>query len=529
MSLPLLLGAFIVLLCVLFNRVSNRLGIPMLAAFILLGMLFGSDGIFKIAFENFFFAEEICSFALIFIMFYGGFGTKWTCAKPVAAKALLLSSAGVALTAGLTALFCYFVLRFDPLISLLMGSVISSTDAASVFSILRSKKLNLKDGTASLLEVESGSNDPMSYMLTASALTLLRGQADPGAIAYLIFSQVVYGIVLGVAIAFAARHIFYNFQFSTNGFDAAFLVAVAVIAYALPNLVGGNGYMSAYLTGIILGNSSLPNKRTLVHFFDGVTGLMQMAIFFLLGLVASPSQMPQIILPAAAIALFLTLVARPAAIFALLSPFGCSKEQILLVSWSGLRGAASIVFAIMSINHGVKHNVFHIVFCVVLLSILIQGTLIPAVAQRLRMIDENADVLTTFTDYTDEVDLQFVKLKISGKHPWNNHSLKEIAMPPELLIVLLLRDGERIVPNGATEIQEEDVLVVCAPAFQDDTVIRLSELTIKPDSPWIGQRISAIHDELGSLVIMIQRNGQTIVPNGQTKLQQNDVLVLNQM
>ena len=244
---------------------------------------------------------------------------------------------------------------------------------------------------------------------------------------------------------------------------------------------------------------------------------------------ASPSQMPQIILPAAAIALFLTLVARPAAIFALLSPFGCSKEQILLVSWSGLRGAASIVFAIMSINHGVKHNVFHIVFCVVLLSILIQGTLIPAVAQRLRMIDENADVLTTFTDYTDEVDLQFVKLKINGKHPWNNYSLKEIAMPPELLIVLLLRDGERIVPSGATEIQEEDVLVVCAPAFQDDTVIRLSELTIKPDSPWIGQRISAIHDELGSLVIMIQRNGQTIVPNGQTKLQQNDVLVLNQM
>ena len=529
MSLPLLLGAFVVLLCVLFNRVSNRLGIPMLAAFILLGMLFGSDGILKIPFENFFFAEQICTFALIFIMFYGGFGTKWTSAKPVADKAVLLSSAGVALTAGLTALFCHFVLSFEPLISVLMGSVISSTDAASVFSILRSKKLDLKDGTASLLEVESGSNDPMSYMLTAGALTVLRGQADPGAIAYMVFSQVVYGIVLGVVIAFAARHVFRNFKFSTSGFDAAFLVAVAVIAYALPTLIGGNGYMSAYLAGIILGNSHLPNKRTLVHFFDGVTGLMQMAIFFLLGLVASPMQMPKIILPAEAIALFLTFVARPAAVFALLSPFGCSRAQMLLVSWSGLRGAASIVFAIMCINSAVIHDVFHIVFCVVLLSILIQGTLIPAVAQRLDMIDENADVLTTFTDYTDEVDLQFVKLRIGSRHPWKNRCLRDISMPPELLIVLLLREGERIVPSGATEIQEGDVLVVCAPAFQDDTVIRLAELTVKPDSAWVGQRISAIHEELGSLVIMIQRGGQTIVPNGQTRLQSEDILVLNQM
>ncbi len=528
LSLPLLIGSFVVLLCVLFNRVSNRLGIPMLAAFILLGMLFGSDGIFKIAFENFFFAEQICSFALIFIMFYGGFGTKWTSAKSVAVKAVLLSSAGVVLTAGLTALFCYFVLGFELLISVLMGSVISSTDAASVFSILRSKKLDLKDGTASLLEVESGSNDPMSYMLTAGVLSLLRGQADPGAIAYLVFAQVVYGVVLGAAVAFAARHIFRNFQFSTNGFDAAFLVAVAVIAYALPTLIGGNGYLSAYLAGIILGNSHLPNKRTLVHFFDGVTGLMQMAIFFLLGLVASPSQMPGIVLPAAAIALFLTFVARPAAIFALLSPFRCSKEQILLVSWSGLRGAASIVFAIMSINSGVVHDVFHIVFCIVLLSILVQGTLIPVVAQRLRMIDENANVLTTFTDYTEEVDLQFVKLGIGEKHPWKNRYIREISMPPELLVVLLLRAGEHLVPSGATEILEGDVLVVCAPAFQDDTVIRLSELTVRPDSAWVGQRILDVRDELDCLIIMIQRNGETIVPNGQTRLQSGDILVLNQ-
>lgn len=528
MAVSLTVGSIVVLLCVLFNRVTNRLGIPMLAAFIVLGMLFGSDGVFKIPFENYIFAEQICSFALIFIMFYGGFGTKWTSAKPVAVKAVLLSTAGVALTAGLTAAFCYFALGFPLLSSILTGSVISSTDAASVFSILRSKKLNLKDGTASLLEVESGSNDPMSYMLTAISLSLLRGNASIPALLGMVLAQVVFGVLLGLAIALAARHVFRNFQFATSGFDAAFLTAAAVLAYAVPSLLGGNGYLSAYIAGIVLGNSHLPGKRTLVHFFDGVTGLMQMAIFFLLGLVSHPSSLPAILLPAAAIALFLTLVARPAAVFALLSPFGCSRAQMLLVSWSGLRGAASIVFAISATMSGVQLDVFHIVFCVVLLSILIQGTLIPAVSRRLDMIDENADVLTTFTDYTDEVDLEFVKLKIGKSHPWKNRCLKDVSMPPELLIVLVLRGGARLVPDGATELRENDVLVLCAPAFQDDTVIRLAELTVKPDSEWVGQRISAIHDELGSLVIMIQRDGQTIVPNGNTTLRQNDVLVLNQ-
>lgn len=528
LPLLLLVASAVVLLCVLFNRVTSRLGIPMLAAFILLGMLFGSDGIFKIPFEDFFFAEQICSFALIFIMFYGGFGTKWASARPVAGKAVLLSTLGVALTAGLTALFCWFALGFPVLVSVLLGSVISSTDAASVFSILRSKKLDLKDGTASLLEVESGSNDPMSYMLTASALTLLRGQASAGALLYLVFSQIVYGVLIGLAVALAARHVFRNFQFAASGFDAAFLIAVAMAAYALPTLVGGNGYLSAYLAGIVLGNSHLPGKRTLVHFFDGVTGLMQMAIFFLLGLVATPSLLPGILFPALAIALFLTFVARPAAVFALLAPFGCTRGQMLLVSWSGLRGAASIVFAIMSINSGVIRDVFNIVFCVVLLSILIQGTLIPAVSRRLNMIDENADVLTTFTDYTDEVDLQFVKLKIRKGHPWKDQHLRDLQLPPELLVVLLLRGGAHLVPDGATAVQEGDVLVLCAPAFQDETVIRLSELTVKPGSKWIGQRISSIRNEVGSLVIMIQRGGKTIVPNGQTILRESDVLVLNQ-
>lgn len=175
MTIWLLIGAAILLVCIAASRFSGRFGVPMLLVFIALGMLFGSDGLFKIPFDDYPAAEQICSFALIFILFYGGFGTNWKAARPVAAKAICLSTLGVVLTAGLTALFCHFVLRFGPLESFLIGSVISSTDAASVFSILRSKKLSLKGGTDSLLEVESGSNDPISYMLTVTALGLMQG------------------------------------------------------------------------------------------------------------------------------------------------------------------------------------------------------------------------------------------------------------------------------------------------------------------------------------------------------------------
>lgn len=180
MALGILLAAIVVIVCVWLNSFSQKFGIPMLLAFIVLGMLFGSDGILRIPFENYNFSEQICSVALIFIMFYGGFGTNWSQAKPVAVKAALLSTVGVVLTAGLTGLFCYFVLRFELLESLLVGAVLSSTDAASVFSILRSKKLGLKEHTDSMLELESGSNDPSSYMLTAVLLTVMDGRRARG-------------------------------------------------------------------------------------------------------------------------------------------------------------------------------------------------------------------------------------------------------------------------------------------------------------------------------------------------------------
>lgn len=501
----------------------------MLLAFIALGMLFGSDGLFKIPFDSFDFAGEICSSALIFIMFYGGFGTKWSEAKPIAIKAAFLSTLGVALTAGLVGLFCHFALRIGFLESLLIGSVVSSTDAASVFSLLRSKRLNLKNNTASLLEMESGSNDPCAYMLTSIILSVMSGGKTGAQIAYVIFAQIAYGVVFGVVIAFAALYVLRRFKFATVGFDAAFVLAVAILAYAAPAAAGGNGYLSTYIVGIVLGNQHIMNQKSLIHFFDGVTGLMQMLIFFLLGLLAFPSQMLPILLPAFAISLFLTFVARPAAVFAILTPFKCSLNQQLLVSWAGLRGAASIVFAIIAMLNPayIKNDVFHIVFCIVLFSIALQGTLLPFLSKKLNMIDNNENVLKTFTDYSEEVPVQYIKLTVSEKHPWLEQCVQDISFPPDTLLVLILRNQEQIIPRGKTVILKGDKLVLSAPALDDDVKISLLEHTIDKNSHWKGKRISELKQGPDRLIIMVKRGGKVVIPDGKTILKENDVLVIN--
>ena len=283
----LLLCAAVLVACILASRFSQKAGVPALLLFMALGMLFGSDGLLRIPFDDFQAAEQICSVALIFIMFYGGFGTRWEAAKPVAARAVVLSTLGVAVTALLTGLFCHFVLGFPPLASFLVGAVISSTDAASVFSILRSKKLSLRYHTASLLELESGSNDPVSYMLTMIALSLM-GVGESGNLVWMIFSQLVFGIVLGLAVAALSIFVLRRLTLS-DGMDSIFVLAAALLAYALPAAVGGNGYLGTYLAGILLGNAKIPHKPPLVHFFDGLTDLAQIIIFFLLGLLSYPT------------------------------------------------------------------------------------------------------------------------------------------------------------------------------------------------------------------------------------------------
>ena len=528
MAIFLLLGAMVILFCIIGNKISTRIGIPMLLFFIVLGMIFGSDGLLKIAFSDYAIAEQICSAALIFIMFYGGFGTKWSEAKPVAAKSILLSTIGVVITAALTGFFCFFILHMDLLEGFLVGAVLSSTDAASVFSILRSQKLNLKYGTASMLEIESGSNDPCSYMMTVLLLTAMTGQVSTGQIFYSIFSQLVYGIAFGIIIALLAGWILRTFSFATEGFDSIFVVAIALISYAVPTLIGGNGYLSAYLAGILLGNQELPNKKSLVNFFDAFNGMMQMLIFFLLGLLVFPTQLPKVFLPALFIALFLTVIARPIAVWLLLTPFKAPLHQQAVISFAGLRGAASIVFAIMatvSPAYG-KEELFHIVFCVVLISILFQGALLPKVSKLFHMIDNNENVLKTFNDYSDETNIQFIQLILEKEHPWINHCIKEISLVPGTLIAVIVRNSQTIVPKGDTVLLEGDLVVIGAEEYEQKEEIHLTEIVLTKDHKWNYQCVSDIDLSRDTIIVMIKRKKKDFVPDGTTVLQPEDVIVL---
>ena len=528
MTISLLVTAVIILLCVVLNRVSDKAGVPLLLFFILLGMAFGSDGVFRIHFDNYEFAEQICSVALIFIMFYGGFGTNWKHAKPVAVQAGLLSTLGVVLTAGLVGFFCYVVLNMELLTSLLIGSVISSTDAASVFSILRSRKLGLKENTASLLELESGSNDPCSYMMTYLVLTVMAGQVTVGSAALMVFKQFFFAILVSILVSLFARYMLKRFSFSAGGSDMIFVIGLALFSYAAAGVLGGNGYLSVYLVGIVLGNSDIGNKKTLVPFFDGVTGLMQILVFFLLGLLAFPRVLGEVFGMSVLIALFLSLIARPAAVFLILAPFRCSTRQKLLVSFAGLRGAASIVFAIMaavSPAYG-EDSVFHIIFGIVLLSIAIQGTLIPWVAGKLDMIDQNANVLKTFNDY-EEVNVQFVELPLHHEHPWNGKAISDISLVPDMLMILVRRGVKALIPGGDTVLQEGDRVVLSAPSFQGDHGIPLFEKEIGQRSKWVGKTISEYSTNPRELIILIQRGEGTVIPRGDTVLESGDVLVIH--
>ena len=531
MTSYILLVAAVILLCLSLNKMSNKLGIPMLLAYILLGMMFGTDGILKIPFDNFTIAEQICTVSLIFIMFYGGFGTNWKQAKLVAGKAVLLSTVGVILTAVTTGAFCHFILKMDFWESMLIGSVISSTDAASVFSILRSKRLTLKNNTASMLEVESGSNDPCSYMLTVIILTIMSGELSGSSLVVMIFSQIIFGILVGVVVALAAAFILKKVNFATDGFDTIFVFSMALVSYAGASMINGNGYLAAYIAGIILGNTPLHHKKSLVHFFDGITGLMQMLIFFLLGLLAYPSQLPKILPIALAIAVFLTFVARPVSVFAILMPFRCPVKQQLLVSWAGLRGAASIVFAIMATVSPAytKNDLFHIVIFIVLFSISIQGTLLGLVAKKLDMIDENGNVMKTFSDYSDEMPVEFVKISIKAGHPWENRKIKDLTSLPDLLLVLILRGEERIIPNGNTVVLAGDKIVLSALSPEENLGICLTEIPIEKDSKWIGKPLSRIKLGEEKLVLVLKRNEKVVIPNGNTVIRENDVLVISQL
>ena len=448
MTFILLLVAVVILLCVIAEKFSGRFGMPALILFMFIGMLFGSDGIFKIPFNDYKLAENICSIALLFIMFYGGFNLKWELAKGVAVKSVLLSTIGVAVTAAVTSLFVKLVLGYTWPESFLVGAVLGSTDAASVFAILRQKKLNLKDSTASLLEMESGSNDPMAYMLTFIALGIIySGESEH--IVMRIFLQLVVGSLVGLVFALLTIRLMTKTTLVSEGLDTIFMIAMVLICYALSQILGGNAYLSVYIMGVIIGNRA------------------------------------------------------------------------------GLRGASSSVFAIMAVAGGVimPHNLFHIVFMVSLFSVAIQGTLLPRVAEKLDMIDENEDVRKTFNDYQEDASITLIRMYIPKGHNWENKLVKEVSFPTGSLALMIKRNHETIITKGDTLILAGDSVILSAPSYNPSGDELLDEIFIDRYHPWCNRTIADLNLAPDELIAMIMRGEESLIPDGKTRILEGDRVV----
>lgn len=529
----MIICSLILLICITSTKILYKFGVPILLIFIVLGMLFGSDGIVGIYFDNYELASDICSIALIFIMFYGGFGTNWNMAKPVALQSIAMSSLGVVLTAGLTGLFCFLAFKTTLLEGLLIGSIVASTDAASVFAILRSQKLNLKGSLASTLEIESGSNDPFAYMLTIIILGLM-SNGGYGDIIPILLSQIIVGILASIILSKSSIFLLRHTKFEIEGFYPIFITAIAVLSYSLSEYFGGNGYLSVYITGIIIGNSKIPHKKSIFQFFDGVSWLMQILLFFLLGLLAFPSKIPSVMLKGVSISIFMILIARPVATFSILSLFKVPFKQKLFISLVGIRGAASIVFAIFAITYGVPINndIFHIIFFIALFSVSVQGTLIPLVAKKLDLIDNSESVLKTFNDYKEYKSTQLIEFNISENNSIANKTLMDANIPEDILVVMIKRKGDVFVPNGATVILPGDILVLSGNNlnnfnfYKEDKSTNLMEISVKDNSIIANKAIKDSNIASNILIVMIKRKDKIIIPNGNTVILPYDTLVV---
>ncbi len=461
--------AIVLFLCVSSSKILYKFGVPTLLIFLGLGMLLGSEGIGNIYFNNPAIARDICTFCLVIIMFFGGFGINLKVAKPVLVPSILLSSLGVLITATLVGIFSYWLLKISFLESLLIGAVISSTDFASVFSILRSKKLNLKGGLASLLEIESGSNDPFSYILTIIVLSIIKATSHTivSDTLKLLFFQLFFGILIGLCIGFATTYIVKKIDLEIDGLYPILLISFVLFSYALAEKLGGNGLLSVYITGVFIGNNKLVHKKSLVHFFDGVSWLMQIIIFFTLGLLVFPSQLLNVFSSSLSISIFMLLVARPIAVFSILSWFKIPVKAQLFVSWVGLRGVASIVFATIALADGlpIANQIFNTVFFIAIISVGVQGTFLPQIAKKLDLVEEQGSVFKIFNDYEDEIDKRLVEFKVAEASILANKKIMEAQIPDDVFIIMIKRKGEIIMPKGLTTILPGDILVLSETAL----------------------------------------------------------------
>jgi cell volume regulation protein A len=459
----LIIGAILILISVMVSKVSERLGIPLLLLFLLLGMVAGSEGLGGIYFDDPLVAQWVCTVALSVILFSGGIDTEWKRIKPLFKEGLLLATLGVFLTAAVVALFSRFILQLNWHVSLLIGAIASSTDAAAVFALLRSKGIRLKGNLAPLLELESGSNDPMAIFLTIGILQWLQNKIDqPIEMILLFIMQMGIGLIVGWLISRLSLFLINRLKLGYEGLYPVLIFALVFLTFGLASLLGGSGYLAAYVLGLLLGKEDFLHKRSLVRFFDGNAWLMQIALFITLGLLVFPSEIKPVILPGLLVSFVLIFLARPIAVFLTLIPFRYTLREKTFISWVGLRGAVPVVLGTFPLVAGISDAsaIFNLVFFIVITSVLLQGTLLPVVACWLKVdaplpVNSQAPI-EVVSGQGLKADLR--EILITPSSPAVNKAIYQLKLPEEYLIIMVLRDGEYIQPTGSLELKKGDIL-----------------------------------------------------------------------
>ncbi|MGY0392726.1 potassium/proton antiporter [Bizionia sp. KMM 8389] len=471
----LLVGSLLLLVSILAGKTSYKFGVPTLLLFLGIGMLAGSDGIGGIRFDDPQLAQFIGIVSLNFILFSGGLDTNWKSVKPILKEGIALSTLGVLLTAVSLGTFVWFVTDFTIYESLLLGSIVSSTDAAAVFSILRSKSLALKTNLRPTLELESGSNDPMAYVLTLAFLTLVINQDQSFlSIIPLFLQQMILGGILGIAFGVGSKYIINKIKLDFEGLYPVLVIALMFITFSATDFLGGNGFLAIYICAVYLGNQDLIHKKTILKMFDGLAWLMQIVLFLTLGLLVFPSQIIPYMGIGLLISVFLILIARPLGVFISLMFFKMKMRRRFYISWVGLRGAVPIVFATYPLLAGIdKANmIFNIVFFISVTSILIQGTTLSIVAKWLDvgLPEKQKKLNPTDLLLNENPKAEMKELLITADCYAVDKKIIELGFPKNAIIAMIKKNDSYIIPNGLTIIEANDSLIVLAdrPEVFDD-------------------------------------------------------------
>lgn len=473
-ELILIVLSVLFFLSILAGKASSKFGVPALLLFLSVGMISGSDGL-GIQFENIHIANTIGTIALSIILFSGGLDTKLEEIRPIVVKGVILATLGVLLTALISGLFIWLILGFTLstlnigiLTSLLLAATMSSTDSASVFSILRSKSLNLKNNLRPMLELESGSNDPMAYILVITLIDIVKinNGLDYLSIGVHLILQLIIGALVGYGVGKLAVYIINRIKIGNDSLYPILVFTFSIFIFSVTYFAKGNGYLAVYIGGLVLGNTKFVHKRSSLNFFDGLAWLSQLLMFLTLGLLVNPHELVPILIPGLTISLVMIFVSRPLSVFLSLLPFRkMSFKDKTYISWVGLRGAVPIIFAIIPLAEQIPYAriIFNIVFLCTLVSLLVQGTSLSLVANWLGLAENAPKVkkMKNFdVDFSDDIKSITTEIEITENILSKGNKLMDLALPQGTLAVLVKRDDIYFIPKGNTILISNDKLLI---------------------------------------------------------------------